>query len=40
MANTVRIWSGIHFCSSLETSERLGRTLADQSLRALYTPVR
>jgi hypothetical protein len=36
----VRIWGGIHFRNSLEISERLGRALAEQSLQALYTPVR
>jgi hypothetical protein len=36
----VRIWGGIHFRNSLETSERMGRALAEQAMQALYTPVR
>jgi len=37
---SVRIWGGIHFRNSLETSERMGRALAEQALQTLYTPVR
>lgn len=37
---SVRIWGGIHFRNSLETSERMGRALAEQALATLYTPVR
>ena len=36
----VRIWGGIHFRNSLETSERMGRALAEHALQTLYTPVR
>ncbi|HEV7914686.1 MAG TPA: vanadium-dependent haloperoxidase [Albitalea sp.] len=36
----VRIWGGIHFRSSLETSERMGRALAEHAMQTLYTPVR
>jgi hypothetical protein len=36
----VRIWGGIHFRNSLETSERMGRALAEQALQTLYTPAR
>ena len=37
---SVRIWGGIHFRNSLETSERMGRALAEHALATLYTPVR
>ena len=37
---SVRIWGGIHFRNSLETSERMGRALAEHALQTLYTPVR
>ncbi|HEX6706670.1 MAG TPA: vanadium-dependent haloperoxidase [Albitalea sp.] len=36
----VRIWGGIHFRSSLEASERMGRALAEHMLQTLYTPAR
>ena len=36
----VRIWGGIHFRNSLDVSERMGRSLAEQALQTLYTPVR
>ena len=36
----VRIWGGIHFRSSLEASERMGRALAEHALQTLYTPAR
>ena len=37
---SVRIWGGIHFRNSLDTSERMGRALAEHALATLYTPVR
>jgi PAP2 superfamily len=36
----VRIWGGIHFRSSLEASERMGRALVEQLVQTLYVPVR
>ncbi|HEX2012864.1 MAG TPA: vanadium-dependent haloperoxidase, partial [Roseateles sp.] len=37
---SVRIWGGIHFRSSLDASERMGRMLAEHAMQALYTPLR
>jgi hypothetical protein len=36
----VRIWGGIHFRSSLDVSERMGRALVEQMLQTTYTPLR
>jgi hypothetical protein len=36
----VRIWGGVHFRSSLETSGRMGRAPVEHVLQTSYTPVR
>jgi hypothetical protein len=36
----VRVWGGIHFRSSLEVSERMGRALVEQVVQTTYTPAR
>lgn len=36
----VRVWGGIHFRTSLEASERMGRALVEHAVQNLYTPVR
>ena len=36
----VRIWGGIHFRTSLETSDRMGRALVAHLLENAYRPAR
>lgn len=36
----VHIWGGIHFRTSLETSDRMGRALIVHLLENAYRPVR
>jgi hypothetical protein len=36
----VRIWGGIHFRSSLEASDRMGRGVVEHVLKTAYQPVR
>ena len=36
----VRIWGGIHFRTSLETSDRMGRALVGHLVENAYRPAR